>query len=116
MSTAHSARAATTLKARLETLIALSRLLERVEADPARVGAEQYRTLVRQVTHALDTDLPEDALRAVLGAYPAAALLYENLHYAHAGLSRSTLERSVQSEMAASQLLDRVAKSAARGG
>ncbi len=114
MSTTRSVRVAAPFKARLETLIALSRLLERVESDPTGVGAEQYRALVRQVTQALDTELPEDALGAVLGAYPATAVLYENLHYANAGLSRSSLERSVQSEMAASQFLDRVAKAARR--
>ncbi len=114
MSTSRTVHVAPSFKARLETLIALSRLLGRVESDPAQVGADQYRTLVRQVTNALDTELPDDALHAVLGAYPATATLYENLHYAHSGLSRTSLERSVQSEMAAGQLLDRIAK-AARG-
>lgn len=114
MSTLPTSEARSALKARLETVIALARLLERVEASPRGVGADQYRALVRQITGVLDTDLPDDALHAVLGAYPAAATLYENLHYAHSGLSRSTLERSVQSEMATSQLLDRIAKSARR--
>jgi hypothetical protein len=46
----------------------------------------------------------------VLGAHPAAAELYENQHYAQSGLSRSSLERSVQSEMLASQLIARAAR------
>jgi hypothetical protein len=98
------------LKSRLETVIALARLLEHVEASGVSVGAEQYRALVRQLAQALSQDLPDDALQAVLGAHPAAAELYENLHYERSGLSRSSLERSVGSEMLASQVLARAAR------
>ena len=101
-----------TVKNRLETLIALAGLLERVERSGVKVGAEQYRSLVRQVTLALNDELPADALQAVLGAHPAAAELYENLHYEQSGLSRSPLERSINSELLASQVL---AKAALRG-
>ena len=96
----------------LETVIALARLLERVEAGPVRVDAGQYRALVRQLAGALAQDLPDAALQAVLGAHPAAAELYENLHYAQAGLSRSTLERSVATEMLAAQVLAKAARRA----
>ena len=99
-----------TLKNRLENLIALARLLERVEATGVTVGAEQYRALVRQVAVALSQEMPDDALQAVLGAHPAAAEVYENLHYAQSGLSRSSLERSVGSEMLASQVLARASR------
>ena len=51
----------------------------------------------------------ENALNAVLSAYPAAGEVYENMHYAQSGLSRSTLDRSVASEMATSQLLAKLA-------
>ena len=107
-----SAPSLTTVKNRLETLIALAGLLERVERAGVKVGAEQYRSLVRQVTLALNDELPADALQAVLGAHPAAAELYENLHYEQSGLSRSPLERSINSELLASQVL---AKAALRG-
>ena len=102
-----------TLKHRLETVIALSRLLDRVENSRMEIGAEQYRALVRQLAGVLEQELPEDALKAVLGAHRGAAEIYENLHYAQSGLSRSSLERSVASEMAATQLLARFAKRAA---
>ncbi len=102
-----------TLKIRLETVIALSRLLERVEASRVEIGADQYRALVRQLSGALEQELPDEALKAVLSAHPAAAELYENLHYARSGLSRTSLERSVASEMAATQLLARIARQAA---
>lgn len=98
------------LKTRLETLIALARLLERVEASGAAVGADQYQALVRQLTQVLSQELPDDALQAVLGAHPATAELYENLHYEQSGLSRSSLERSIGSEMLASQVLARAAR------
>ena len=99
----------TRFKSRLETVIALSRLLERVERAPSSASADQYRALVLQLQGALDEGLPSDALNAVLSAYPAAGEVYENMHYAQSGLSRSTLDRSVASEMATSQLLAKLA-------
>lgn len=99
-------------KTRLETVIALARLLERVERTPSGASAEQYRALVLQLQGALDEGLPTDALNAVLSAYPAAGEVYENMHYAQSGLSRSTLDNSVASEMATSQLLAKIAAGA----
>jgi hypothetical protein len=100
------------LRTRLETLIALARLLERVEANPRAVGADQNRALVGQIKAALEPALPEQALEAILGAHPATAEIYENLHYAISGLSRAPLDRSVATEMLASQLLHKIAGSA----
>jgi hypothetical protein len=97
---------------RLETLIALARLLERVEASPVAAGADQYRALVRKIQGALGEPLPDAALQAILKAHPATAEIYENLHYDTSGLSRSPLERSVATEMLASQLLHKVARGA----
>ena len=37
------------LKNRIENLIAMAQLLERVDANPTLVGAQQYRNLVRTV-------------------------------------------------------------------
>ncbi|MCH8855539.1 MAG: hypothetical protein IIA03_04705, partial [Proteobacteria bacterium] len=50
------------------------------------------------------------ALATVLDHFPAAAELYENLQYAHAGLCRAPLEASLQSELAARELLARVSR------
>lgn len=97
------------LKTRLETLIALAGLLERVERSGQAPHPEQYRALASQVGHALDAELPSDALKAVLDAFPAAAEIYENRHYVQSGLSRAPLERSVATEMLATQVLHRVA-------
>ena len=78
------------LKNRIENLIAMAQLLERVDANPTLVGAQQYLNLVNTVKGLLaEDDLPDDALRAVLRACPASALLYENMHYDRSGLSQS---------------------------
>lgn len=95
------------LKNRLEHLIALGRLLERVDADPALVGAAQYRELARRVQALLSEDLPTDALHAILGAFPACAVLYENLHYDRSGLSQSPLDSAVAAEMQAGEWIER---------
>jgi len=103
------------LQSRLETLIALARLLERVEASPIAVGADQYRALVGQIKVALAARLPAAPLEAILKAHPATGLIYENMNYEISGLSRSPLERSVATEMLATQLLHQIARAASRG-
>ncbi|MEO7056065.1 MAG: hypothetical protein ABI281_13355 [Caldimonas sp.] len=97
------------LQTRLETLIALSRLLQRVETSPVAIGADQYRALVIQLKAALLVTVPEQAMKAILDAHPATAELYENLHYESSGLSRSPLERSVATEMLASEWIHKAA-------
>ena len=97
--------ATSALKSRIENLIAMAQLLERVDANPTLVGADQYRVLVGKVQALLDEEWPEDALRAVLRACPASATLYENMHYDRSGLSQSPLDAAVSSEMAASELI-----------
>lgn len=98
------------LRSRLETLIALARLLDRVEASPVAIGPDQYRTLISQIKVALAPALPDQALQAILAAHPATAELYENMHYESSGLSRSPLERSVATEMLASEWIHRAAR------
>ena len=98
------------LQTRIETLIALARLLERVEASPVAVGADQYQALVSQLKAALDVTLPAGAMEAILAAHPATAELYENLHYEASGLSRANLDRSVATEMLATEAIHRAAR------
>ena len=96
----------TALKNRIENLIAMAQLLERVDANPTLVGAQQYLNLVNTVKALLaEDDLPEDALRAVMRACPASATLYENMHYDRSGLSQSPLDAAVASETAAADLI-----------
>ncbi|HEU5295441.1 MAG TPA: hypothetical protein VFU71_11695 [Burkholderiaceae bacterium] len=97
------------IRTRLENVMALARLLERVEAGAVRVDADQYRQLVTQLQTVLAQEMPADALDAILRAHSAAAEVYENMHYQHAGLSRAPLERSAGSEVIARQILARIA-------
>jgi hypothetical protein len=97
--------AAAALKNRIENLIAMAQLLERVDANPTIVGAQQYLNLVNTVKTLLSEYLPEDALRAVLRACPASATLYENMHYDRSGLSQSPLDAAVASELSAADLI-----------
>jgi hypothetical protein len=102
-----SAPATESLQTRIETAVALARLLEHVEASPVGVGADQYRALIERLKKSLAAELPVRALDAILVAYPASAELYENVHYEQSGLSRSPLDRSVATELLAAQAIER---------
>jgi len=101
-------------RANLESLIALARLLERIERGGAPVAPDQYQVLVERLGHALQAELPDGSLQAVLSAHAAAAELYENQQYAHAGLCRSPLDQAVVAERQARDLIARVAATPAR--
>lgn len=101
----------TDLRARLETLIALARLLERLERSPGSASPEQYQQLVQRLKGLLDEPgLPDEALNAVLGAHPATAELYENMHYEHSGLCRSPLDLAVAAETQVASMLSRLSR------
>lgn len=108
MKTSHSTQS----PARLAVAVLLSQLLERLDRSAEPVGAEQYRSVVRHLQEEFDELGTENALSALLDAYPSAAELYENLNYQHAGLCRSPLERSLDAELLARQAIER----ARRGG
>ena len=91
----------------LRTAIMLAELLQRVDASSQTVGAAQYRQLVRRLAELLDQVGPGDALETLLQTFPAASAVYENRHYAVAGLCRSPLERSLNSELQARAWIDR---------
>ena len=98
---------AATVKSQVENLIAMVNLLERVDANPSLIGAAQYQNLSRLVQSLLSDELPVDVLRTVLRNSPAAAVLYENLHYDRSGLSQSQLDRAVSSELLADTVIQR---------
>ncbi|MET0517669.1 MAG: hypothetical protein ABW005_02430 [Burkholderiaceae bacterium] len=100
--------ATTTVKSRIENLIATAQLLERVDADPSSIGAAQYQRLTRKVQALLSDEVPADAMQAVLRNFPATALLYENMHYDQAGLSQAPLELAVSAELQTRQLLEKL--------
>lgn len=91
---------------RLRTLAASATMLERLERNPRSASPEQYRAIVRQVSTMLEAAARDEALPTLLGAFPATAELWENLHYAAAGLCRSPLPQSVDAEIAAQSAID----------
>ncbi|HEY0956779.1 MAG TPA: hypothetical protein VGE36_18630 [Roseateles sp.] len=87
-------------------LVRLAQLLQGLEGQ--LVDPHQYRVLVQRLTAELDAHQAHEALAGLLDHFPAAAEVYENLQYGHAGLVRAPLELSLTSELAVRNLLDRV--------
>lgn len=104
-----------TLPAHLTVTVTLARLLERLDHSAVPVDAEQYRSVAGRLADELRGVPADPVLFAVLDAFPAASQVYENLNYQHAGLCRAPLERSLNSELQAHQLLQRVARQGAAG-
>jgi hypothetical protein len=90
----------------LAVVLTLAHVLQKMEGS-TQVSAEQYRSVVQRLSEALSTAPGEPALQAVLDAHPAAAELYENLQYEHAGLCRSPLEWSMRAELRAKDAIQR---------
>jgi hypothetical protein len=96
--------------AQLGVVLTLAQLLERLERTPGPVGAAQYRSVVMHLADELSKVSPGPGLQAVLDVHPAAAQVYENLNYQHAGLCRSPLEASLSAEMRAKEAIQRAAR------
>ncbi|HEX6706998.1 MAG TPA: hypothetical protein VF169_19730 [Albitalea sp.] len=93
----------------LTVVLTLAHVLEQLERS-GTVGAEQYRLVARRLADELAA-VPVDAvLQAVLDAHPAAAEVYENLNYRHAGLCRSPLERALSAELKAKEAIAKAAR------
>jgi len=90
----------------------LAQLLERLEQSAVPVGAEQYRSVVMHLVEEFRDVESGAELGRLLDSYPAAAQLYENLNYEHAGLCRSALESSMAAEMAARKAIERAMRPA----
>jgi hypothetical protein len=90
---------------RLQVTLTLAHLLQKLDAANGPVGADQYRSVVERLSQELELQPADAGLHAILAAHPAAAELYENLNYQHAGLCRSPLERSLAAEMKAREVI-----------
>jgi len=88
----------------------LAQLLERIEHSSEPVGAEQYRSVVMHLVDEFRDVEPGAQLGQLLDAYPAAAEVYENLNYQHAGLCRTALDVSLSAELAAKSAIERAMK------
>jgi hypothetical protein len=87
-------------------LVVLAQMLERLDRSAQAVDAEQYRTVASRLAAELDAAPRDAALDRVLEAFPAAAQLYENLNYRHAGLCRSPMDAALAAELAARAAID----------
>ena len=95
-------------------LALLAQLMERLDRSPRAVDATQYRELALRLSREIDATHDADAVQALLAASPAAAELYENHHYVHAGLCRSPLDAALAAESAARSAIE-AAQIRARG-
>lgn len=92
----------------LSVAVALAQLLDRLDQRPRSADASQYRGVARGLAREL-AHLHGDVLEPLLRASPGAAEVYENLHYRHAGLCRSDLDRASSAELLTQQTLRRAA-------
>lgn len=93
----------------------LAELLERLEHSAVPVGPEQYRSVVTHLVQALGGVEPGRELGALLDTHPAAAELYENVYYQHAGLCRSPLDPALAAERQARQAIERAMRQPNQG-
>jgi len=92
----------------LTVVFTLSRLLQRMELSSEPVDPRQYRSVALRLAEELATVESDDSLAAILQAHPSAAELYENLHYAHAGLCRAPMDAAAEAELEARELFTRL--------
>jgi hypothetical protein len=95
---------------RLRVLVTLAQLLARLEANVDAVDATQYRSVAQRLTDELGRVPADDVLEALLRLFPATSVLYENLRYEQAGLCRSPLELSLNTELQARAAIERAAR------
>lgn len=92
----------------------LAELLERLEHG-AHPDAGQYRLVAHRLAEELGRVTDTGTLDALLQANPAAAELYENLNYQHAGLCRSPLDSSLAAELRAREAIARAMRPSTAG-
>ncbi|MEO6410695.1 MAG: hypothetical protein ABIO45_18350 [Burkholderiaceae bacterium] len=102
---------ATASRADLSVAFMLASLLERLEHSVVPVGPEQYRSIVGHLRAELIEVQAQGDLALLLERFPATSELYENLHYAQAGLCRSDLEAATRSELAAQSVIAQARRS-----
>ncbi len=96
----------------LTVVFMFARLLERLETSGDRVHAQQYRFVVRQLAREFAAVAPDAALRSLLGVFPAAAQLFENLHYAQVGLCHAPRGPADAAESLAQTTIERARRAA----
>ena len=82
----------------------LAQLLERLDASRQPFDAHQYRTVAARLAEMLSDSATE--WQPLLEQSHTAAELYENQHYAEAGLCRSPLDAAMRAEVAARDAIE----------
>jgi hypothetical protein len=89
-----------------KNLVALARMLERLERRTTPVDADQFRTVIDRLKAELAAATHDAALEVVLATFPSTAELYENMQYEHAGLCRTPLDAAAAAEIEARRVID----------
>lgn len=106
MNATRNSSPALTPKTSLTVTHVLAELLERLEHSKVPVDPGQYRAVVEHLVRELGDVQQGFELSAILDTHPAAAELYENLNYQHAGLCRTPLDASLAAEQQALQAIN----------
>lgn len=93
-----------TLHAPPRIAVVVAQLLERLDASREPVDAHQYQVVVERLEALLGE--PGIDWQPLLQDCRAAATVYENLHYADAGLCRSPLDLAADAELAARDAIE----------
>jgi len=101
------------LPERLSVAFTLAHLLQKLDVSQT-TAPDQYRSVVSRLSEELGRLPMDDDLQAVLNTFPAAAELYENLNYQHAGLCRSPLERALAAEVKTREVIRKLTETAGR--
>ncbi len=91
----------------IQVAFSLAHLLEHIEHSGGPINAHQHQKVVRGLKAALSEPMPDAALAALLEKYPSAAEIHESLNYETSGLSRTSIESNVSSEVLALQALQK---------
>ena len=94
-------------------LLLLAQVFERLDRSAAAVDGAQYRDVALRLAREIEQTRDADAVQALLSASPAAAELYENMHYAHAGLCRSPLDNALAAERMARSAIEAARRASA---
>jgi hypothetical protein len=83
-------------------------LLEKAERNTTAATASDYQVIVRQLRRILVRGMPAHDLQCVLDAFPAAAELFENIHFEQYGLSRAPVLDAAYSAALTKRLMARL--------
>lgn len=93
-----------TLQTLPRTALVVAQLLERLDASRQPVDTQQYRSVAQRMVQFMQD--PAIDWEPLLERSAAAATLYENMHYANAGLCRSPLALAAEAELAARDAIE----------